>query len=336
MARDEASTSQTEAAPASVEANEDRPGLAASIMLGSLVLLSLQDSLVKFASDSVSLWQFQFLRASINLVIVLALHYLIWRHLPILPQRILPVAIRSILVVMAMVFYFAGAPVLSPAEMAAGQYVFPVFVTFLSIVLLGEKSGPRRILAALFGFSGALLILKPGADSFQWAGVLPIFGGLCFAGVILITRNLCRGERVLTLVLSVNLGNLVVTSLGLLGVEIFQPVALAERYPYLFTGWADLETWVYATVIACATCNLIANFGLTKAYKSADSSWLAPIDYSYLVFAAVWSFVLFDQPPDAYAIVGMAMVAGGGSYVAWRERRATQALQEAQFNRALR
>ncbi|MEO0763760.1 MAG: EamA/RhaT family transporter, partial [Pseudomonadota bacterium] len=71
----------------------------------------------------------------------------------------------------------------------------------------------------------------------------------------------------------------------------------------------------------CALMNLGANVALSFAYQNAESSWLAPFDYVYLVFAAVVGGVVFDDWPDGFAILGMSLIAGAGVFIALREGR---------------
>ena len=66
--------------------------------------------------------------------------------------------------------------------------------------------------------------------------------------------------------------------------------------------------------------NLTANICISRAYQTADASWLAPVDFSYLIFAAFWSQVLFDQWPTSNAIIGMTLIGTAGIITAWRER----------------
>ena len=90
-----------------------------------------------------------------------------------------------------------------------------------------------------------------------------------------------------------------------------------------------------AIILACSTLNLVANIGLAKSYQSAESSWLAPFDYSYLIFATFWGVVMWADVPDLLSFVGMAMIAASGCYVAWRERMESR-LRRADLNRVLR
>jgi drug/metabolite transporter (DMT)-like permease len=313
----------------------DRPALAASLMVGSLCMLSLQDSLVKLASADVSLWQFQALRAACNLAMLFVLSRFLWGDASAYPKRLWAVVLRSGLLIGAMVCLFGAIPFLGLSQVAAGLYVFPLFVAVLSAVFLGEHVGPRRIMAVVAGFAGTLLILKPASASFQWVSLAPVLAGLFYAATVLTTRKLCREESPATLALGVSVAFVILGSVGIAAMETIQPAALAESWPYLFVGWSPLSMETAAIILACSTLNLVANIGLAKSYQSAESSWLAPFDYSYLIFATFWGVVMWADVPDLLSFVGMAMIAASGCYVAWRERMESR-LRRADLNRVLR
>ena len=291
-------------------------------MIFALSLLAFQDSLVKLASSDVSLWQFQLLRSACNLAFLLILSRFLWGGRIPLPKSWLAVGLRSLFLVGAMVFFFGGIPFLSLSEIAAGLYVFPLFIALLSVAVLGEKVGPRRVFAILAGFTGTLLILKPGSEAFQWVGLMPVAAGLSYAATVLTTRKLCREENPATLALGVSVGFLALGAAGLLGTSFTADGELAAAWPYLFTSWHELTLYLAGIVVACSTLNLTANIALAKAYQSAESSWLAPFDYSYLIFATFWGFVMWGDLPDGLSVLGMSLIAGAGCYVAWREARA--------------
>lgn len=305
--------------------SEDRPGRAAPLMVGSLFLLGFQDSLVKLASDDLSLWQFQLIRASLNLILLTLLTRVIWGTGCPPPKRFWAVALRSLFLVGAMLCYFGGVPFLNLSDIAAGLYVFPLFVALLSAVLLGERVGPRRIVAILVGFSGTLLILKPGTEAFQLVSLLPIGAALCYAGTILTTRRLCREESPVTLSFGVGITFLTVGVIGTLVFTFFIEPTRAAEWPYLLTGWHEIGLSILGLIAACSVLNLIANISLARAYQTAEASWLAPFDYSYIVFATFWGYVFWEHIPDALTFLGMAMIAGSGAFVAWRESVASKA-----------
>ena len=299
----------------------DRPAFAAQIMVLSLFALGLQDSVVKMTSDTVSLWQFQMLRAAFNLIFLIIISRVFWGSRIPKPNRLWAIALRSILLVGAMVFFFGGIPFLNLTEIAAGLYVFPLFVAILSAVVLGERVGPRRIIAILIGFSGTLLILKPGTDAFKPVGLMPVVAALCYAITILTTRRLCRTESPVTLTAGAGICFMIVGGIGLLVLPGDGSGAVATPWPYLFSGWHAISPYTVGLIVSCSVLNLAANIGLAKAYQSAEASWLAPFDYSYLIFATFWGFVFWAHIPDGWTFAGMAMIAGSGSFVAWQEKR---------------
>ena len=127
---------------------------------------------------------------------------------------------------------------------------------------------------------------------------MPVAAGLSYAATVLTTRKLCREENPATLALGVSVGFLILGAAGLLGTSFTADSGLAEAWPYLFTSWHDLSLAVIGIVVACSTLNLTSNIALAKAYQSAESSWLAPFDYSYLIFATFWGFVMWGDLPD--------------------------------------
>lgn len=300
----------------------DNPPLAALVLVGSLFLLGLQDALIKFSSDLVSIWHFQFFRTAFGMVLLIVF----LRGAPPAPRHLWAVALRSVLLCTAMVLFFSGMPFLGLADIAAGLYVFPLFVALLSRMVLGERVGPRRIVAIAAGFVGALLILKPGTDAFTPVALMPVAAAFFYACTILTTRKLCREESPLTLAWGVSVAFLVISAAGLLAFTGRPFEQAANLWPYLFTGWSALELWVYGLTGLCAGLNLIANIGLAKAYQSAEASWLAPFDYSYLVFATFWGILIWQDIPDGPMLAGMVLIAASGGFIAWRERRPNRPL----------
>jgi drug/metabolite transporter (DMT)-like permease len=153
---------------------------------------------------------------------------------------------------------------------------------------------------------------------------MPVGAALCYAGTILTTRRLCREESPVTLALGVATALLIVGSLAVLVLSAGSAGPWARDWPYLFTGWTDIDLWLFALIALCSCLNLTANIGLAKAYQSAEASWLAPFDYSYMIFATFWGFVFWGDIPGALTLTGMAMIAAAGAFVTWRERIAAR------------
>ncbi len=290
-------------------------------MLSALLLLGLQDALSKYLSVHIAIWQFQFLRALVNLTVLLFI--VMWLAEPALlrPKRIGRVGLRSLMHVTATLLFFGSAPLLTLSEMAGGLYTFPLFVAAISSVLPGERVGARRWLAIGAGFAGTVLMLRPGSESFRLAALMPVGAGFFYALFILCTRRLCRDESPMALVLGSNLMILSVSTCGIALLSFYPlPVSWSQHNPYLFTAWQPLLGWMAGVIVICGLLNSLSNLGLGKAYQSADSAMLAPFDYSYLIFATFWGYVFWREVPDLPAVAGMCMIAGAGLFVAYRER----------------
>ena len=159
----------------------DHPLTALLLLLAGVTLLALQDSLIKFISDNTSFWQIQTLRSAGNMTLIICLAIFSGGVRLIYPQRGLAVAARSLVMVFCMFCFFSASPFLSVAQMAAGLYTYPIFVSLLAAPLLGEKIGKWRISALIIGTTGALFMLNPLAETFSLAQLLPIAAGFFYA-----------------------------------------------------------------------------------------------------------------------------------------------------------
>jgi len=299
----------------------DRPLAALTLVLTGVFFLAFQDSLVKLMSSQTSFWQFQTLRSFGNVTFVI-IFALAGAGLSILaPRNWKPVYLRAVFLIICMFFFFAGAPFLSISQMAAGLYTYPVFVSLLAAPVLGEKVGPWRISALLLGAIGAAFILSPWDDNFSLVQILPVIAGFFYASNVLTLRRACRNENPLALAFATGI---VYVATGLVGTTIlslFPPaLEIRESMPFVAIGWPELSLLVAGFALLASVLNLTGNICLSKAYQTADSSWLAPLDFSYLLFAAIWSRILFDQWPSGQAVIGMILIATAGAVTAWRER----------------
>jgi drug/metabolite transporter (DMT)-like permease len=93
--------------------------------------------------------------------------------------------------------------------------------------------------------------------------------------------------------------------------------------PFVAIGWPELTLMVAGFALLSSLLNLTGNLCISRAYQTADASWLAPMDYSYLIFAAIWSRIIFDRWPSEQALIGMAMIGLAGGVTAWREKVAS-------------
>ncbi|MEM7496958.1 MAG: DMT family transporter [Pseudomonadota bacterium] len=303
---------------------------AALFLSGGILLLSFQDSMVKFMSGETSLWQFQALRSGFNLLILFAMVRIgaVWARRQgvaaeglerLLPKRAGPVALRTSFLTLCIVCYFSGAPVLTFAQMGAGLFTYPIFVTLLSGAVLGEKVGPWRMGAAAAGAAGAALILRPWADGFTAWQLLPVLAGLLYACNVLTLRRACRDEHPMALAAAVAVAFLASGVLGASVLSVFPIESPPERLEFIAVGWPALTGIALGFAAFASVCNLFGNIALSRSYQIAEPAWLAPFDYTYLAYVVLWSFVLFGELPDGLSMIGLALIAAAGIVTAVRE-----------------
>ncbi|MFT7557126.1 MAG: drug/metabolite transporter (DMT)-like permease, partial [Planctomycetota bacterium] len=248
----------------------DRPFAALGLVLTAVFVLAFQDSLVKLMSDQTSFWQFQTLRSSGNLSLIIILALSSGGIGIIFPKNWRPVYLRALFLMLCMFFFFAGAPYLSVAQMAAGLYTYPMFVSLLAAPVLGEVVGRWRIAALFVGAIGAALVLDPWNQDFSRVQLLPVIAGFFYAANILTIRRACRHESPLALAFAAAVGFILSGIAGIVILSYF-PLSseLALAMPFVAIGWPELTVIVFAFAMLASLLNLTGNLCLSRAYQTA-------------------------------------------------------------------
>lgn len=188
-------------------------------------------------------------------------------------------------------------------ELATISLIYPLLVTVLAVVFLGERVGVFRIAAVVVGFCGALLIVRPGGLPMDWGVLFAVLSAVAYAGYIICTRKVAVVDSTATSMVYVGATGLVMTSA--VGVFFWQPM-----------DWrgVGLVAVVMATMIGAHTL-------MMEALKHAPASVLQPFSYFGLPWAIVLSFVVFGHLIDFISFVGATIVAGAGLVVWVRERQ---------------
>ena len=299
--------------------------LALGLLVFGVSLLSLQDSLIKLFAPHTSFWQLQLIRSSFNMLFAVGLAALAGGFHLLWPKRFGPALARALLLALCMLCFFGVSQQITVVQMATGLYTYPLFITLLAGPVLGERIGPWRNSALVLGAAGCLLVLNPFADSGSYFQIVPVLAGFFYACNVLVLRRYCRTESPLALAFVVALVFMLTGFGGAVGLKVFEaPASWQQVVPFIFVGWPPLAIGMVGIFACLSALNLIGNLCLSRAYQTADSSWLAPLDFIYLLFVAMWGWVLFESWPSPVAWLGMAMIAASGIVTAIREQRRDQ------------
>jgi drug/metabolite transporter (DMT)-like permease len=193
-----------------------------------------------------------------------------------------------------------GSRVILFLSVISGRYFWPLFLANISVPLLGETVGIRRILAIVFGFVGVLLITNP-SEGLSMPALMMLGAALGWAIVASLTRILGENENTTTVLFYTLLG--------------FAVLLVIPQY-WL---WQAIDVDAYLMIIGVAFVGVIAQFSITKAYAIASPSLIAPFEYTALIWSAMLGYLVWNDIPDAYAIAGAVLIIGSGIYIIHRE-----------------
>ena len=278
----------------------DRAGLGISITVLGGLCFAIQDAGIKWLSAEIAVLQILFLRSLFGLVFLGASTGFSGETISLKVTRPWLMAARSGINILSWVLFFHSLKYLPLATAVALFFSFPMFLAIISVPLLGEKVGIRRVLAIVVGFFGVLLITNPAAG-LSIPALMMLGAALGWAIVASLTRILGEKENTTT--------QLFYTLLGF-------AVLLAIPQYWL---WRPLELDAYLMILGIAFFGVIAQFADTKAYAIASPSLIAPFEYTALIWSAALGYLVWGDIADSYAIAGAFLIIGSGVYIIHRE-----------------
>jgi drug/metabolite transporter (DMT)-like permease len=193
------------------------------------------------------------------------------------------------------------------AEFTSIVLIAPLVITLLAATALKERVSPLRWALVAGGFTGTLVILRPGGDAFGWAMLLPIGLVITNAWFQVLTSKLARTENPLTMHFYTGWVGTLLAALAL---------------PFVWTALPSWHWWALLGLMGFM--GTVGHFMLILAYQRAPASTLTPYLYAQIAFAMLGGWVMFSHVPDHVSLAGMAMIAVCGAAGAWltvRERR---------------
>ena len=210
--------------------------------------------------------------------------------------------LRGLGMVGSTIAFTHGLRFLPVADATAINFVSPILIMALSILILGETVGWRRWSAAAVGFLGVMIVMRPGTGAFQPAAFLPLLAAAAWARAAVATRKMSGSDHALTtLAYSAVVGFLVLSAL----------------LPF---DWATPGPTEIALGLGIGILSTIAHWFVILAYRHSDASALAPFSYTQLIAAGALGYLVFGALPDRWTILGAGIIAASGLYTVYRAR----------------
>ena len=292
-----------------------------------MLCISINDLIVKQFSTNYPLHQIIFIRSAIAMLVTLVLVKVEGGFKILKTKQIKLHALRAISIFFCNMIFFSAIATLSLATATALFFVAPIFITLLSIPLLGEKVGIRRLLAVIFGFFGVFIMMKPntwsGSDIHPFIYFLPVIAAMLYAFMQIMTRKLSKSSKPSALAFYIQVTFM---SLSLIFGLIFGDGKLADlssntSMQFIFRGWLipkgnELPYFLILGFLAAGV-----GYFMSKAYSTAAAASVAPFEYVLLPLSIFWGWTFFGDIPDLYIFIGIIFVVGSGLYVLLREKK---------------
>lgn len=301
----------------------DNKARAAVLVLLAIGLASTQDAIIKAMSGTYPVYETMLIRGLTSLPILgvwLACTHGLRTLLTPLWLRIL---IRALILCTAYLAFILAIAAMPIANMVAIYFTMPFFVAGLAGPFLGERVPYYRWIAIVAGFAGVIVMVRPGVQAFEPAALLALYSAFGYAIGQMMGRDLA--QRVEPLVIANWQNAVYFIFAGVIGViaqasgfagESHKSLAFLTR-PFV---WPTLPDFLLLSAVGVLAAFAMMSF--ISAYKLAESNFVAPFEYSGMIWAVLFGLLFFNDFPDFWTWSGMAVVASAGLFMLYMDRRA--------------
>ena len=263
--------------------------------------MCISDACTKSLVDRYSPFQVLFVRSIIALPPTILLAF--WFGAPLRSQAIKVHALRGAVSVVAAYTFFQSLALLPLVEATTLFFTAPLFVALLSVLFLKEQLNLPRAIALAIGFIGVMIVLRPGMSAFQPSALLSLLSAFLYAIIMLTARRLPKNETIWTMMIWMTV------------------------FPLLFTSFVVFLEWpvlLFTDLLLLACMGFLATVGLaliSQAFRMAPATLVAPFDYTALLWASFFGWIIFSEMPDLWVYAGAAAIIGGSIYLLLIEGR---------------
>lgn len=273
-------------------------------MTSAVALLSLMDGLAKWlVGHNVAVIQILALRSLIIISLMLLVFFIRGRVQDLKPLNSRRHLYRGLIGFISPLSFFWGLKFI-PLTDAVTIFFSSIFtITLLSMVFLREKVGVHRWSCVIVGFVGVLIVATPEGGGQTLGYVLVLLGSITYSVLFVSGRYLSATESVPSLVFSFN------TVVGVLSLALL---------PWF---WQSLPLEYIGKICLLALLAASGHYLITLAFSSSEASFIAPFEYTALIWAVSLDWLIWDTTPSTNTAAGAVIIIGSGIYIAYRERR---------------
>lgn len=266
-------------------------------------LYAVHDALTKYLGTTYSVFQIIFFAMLFAFVPMAVMMLADKSHGNFRPRHPWLVLIRTTASLTALTCGFYSFTVLPLAEVYALLFAAPLLITVFAIPLLGEVVRAQRWAAVVVGLVGVLVVLRPGVSELSLGHITALASACSNALASVIVRKIGNEERSAVLIIYPML--LAMALMGALLPGVYVPPSLPHMGLMATIGFLSV----------------IAQICVINGYRSAPAAVVAPMQYSQILWAALFGLLFFSEHPDLYVGIGSSLIIGSGMFLVWRESR---------------
>jgi drug/metabolite transporter (DMT)-like permease len=264
----------------------------------------MQDALVKWLSDDFSLFQLLLIRSVVMVPVFALICVSRWGAAGLVTQKPGAHLLRALFNLTAFLSYYYAITRMPLVDAISIASAYPIILAVLSGMILSEAPNGRQILAVIAGFIGVLFIIQPTGADVDWIGACAaIFGCISFAGLGLYTRHLSKTESSELMLLTGALSILIVS-------------LISAPWTWITPDLNNLLLMLGLSVVA-----LLGQYAITNGFRYAPVYLVGALEYTTLVWAALWGFLFFMEIPATHVLIGAGIVVLSGLAVVLAERQ---------------
>ena len=288
--------------PALSRQQADNPILGIGAMLLSVILFSMMDATVKWLGGTYPTSQIMFFRCLVAMIPVAIIIYTRGGIRVLKTQQASMHILRSVLGISAMGFAFYAFSLMPLANAISILNTTPLFMTALSVLILGAKVGIHRWLAVLAGFAGMLIVVRPGEGMLESGSLYMLIAALLISFTTIIIRYLSARDDPVCITFYFSLTGILVSAIGIV---IF--------------GWKSPPPGDWFFLIAVGLFGGLAQYLMTLSYRHSEIAVVAPLKYFSIAFGGVLGYFIWIEIPDLQSLAGILIIVSSGLYTLHRE-----------------
>jgi len=292
------------------------------LLLSAMLFFAVQDAVVKFVIQTFAVmqvltWRLCFVVVLLTIIVVSKAGFsvLVTAHWRLM-------CVRGLIAFLAFTIYYIALIQLPLADAATVLMTAPLFVTALSVPLLGEHVGLHRWGAVFIGFAGVVILLNPGADLFRPIILLPLISAFFYSMIPILTRLIDAQESSLAITFYTALTYAILCLIVSAAIHLWPATPTSNGlWKVLAEPWQAFTLAAWGWVFLSSLLFTIGVLAITLAYRVSEVSLLAPFEFVYILWAVIVGFVVFSDVPSIRVLIAGTIVAISGIYIALREAK---------------